>query len=371
MKQCSYNYETLESVFTHNKMSEGFRLCKLGKLWKDSVYEFSLNENLFITDIMDKVLGHRYYFSDFKHPIIIERGKERLLSTVTIDDRLVYKVMNNYFLLKYYRPRLIRENCATLKNRGQHDAIDILKRNLQSMTYTHGLDYYILKMDIKSYFDNISHDYCMGLVEKATYDDGLIKLFEIFFKRNFYDDKIHNGERVPYGIGLGGEIPQTFGIIVLNDFDHMLKEKFGVKMVRYMDDIIIVHEDKDYLKEVLSESTEYINTTLHLDFNKNKTYIVPAKKGIKFLKMHFYPRENTKIDIHSSKKSRHNERRKLLKYRDMLDKGEIDIESIHSHYMSHRAYENISTNKELLYLYDEFYNETFVDFYVENGYFDF
>lgn len=51
-------------------------------------------------------------------------------------------------------------------------------------------------------------------------------------------------------MGLGSQVTQLIQLAVLDDLDHIIKEKFKIKhYVRYMDDFILIHESKEYLEE--------------------------------------------------------------------------------------------------------------------------
>lgn len=50
------------------------------------------------------------------------------------------------------------------------------------------------------------------------------------------------------GLGLGSQISQIMELLVLNDLDHYIKERLKIKYyIRYMDDFILIHPDKEYL----------------------------------------------------------------------------------------------------------------------------
>lgn len=52
------------------------------------------------------------------------------------------------------------------------------------------------------------------------------------------------------GLPIGSETSRIFAIYYLNDLDHYIKEKLRIKCyVRYLDDFLLIHPDKEYLKE--------------------------------------------------------------------------------------------------------------------------
>ena len=61
-----------------------------------------------------------------------------------------------------------------------------------------------------------------------------------------------------------------------------------------MDDCVLIHEDKDYLKHCLDVMCDYAETELNLSFNE-KTKIFPIKNGVDYLGWHFYMTDTGKV----------------------------------------------------------------------------
>lgn len=81
----------------------------------------------------------------------------------------------------------------------------------------------------------------------------------------------------------------------LDEVDRLIKEKLKIKYyVRYMDDMILVHHDKEYLKFCKKEIENCVNNNLKLELN-NKTQISSLKNGIDFLGFRHCVTENGKV----------------------------------------------------------------------------
>lgn len=53
------------------------------------------------------------------------------------------------------------------------------------------------------------------------------------------------------GLGPGSQAVQVFALDTLDSMDHFIKEVLGIKYYgRYMDDAYLIHESKDYLKQL-------------------------------------------------------------------------------------------------------------------------
>ena len=104
---------------------------------------------------------------------------------------------------------------------------------------------------------------------------------------------------------------QILAIFYLNDIDHYILEVLKVKYIRYMDDFILVHEDKLYLKYCLNI---IINLLKDIDLEvNNKTVILSKKQGVCFLGYRFY---NNKIYVLSKNRRKINKKLKILKKYD-------------------------------------------------------
>lgn len=331
-------------------------------MWKNSVIEFDSFSDFYIIDILERLYRNKsFYMTPFFHTKINEKGKERLICSLTIRDRIIQKAINQNFLLPAFIPSLIYDNMASIKNRGIDRAVNRLICHLQKAYRNYGNNFYILKCDIKSYYDSISHERCLNLASKYKKDERIIQIFNILFRLYKYDSFIHNGEFVDFGIGLGGEVPQSFGIIYLNEFDHICKEKLFIPYyIRYADDIILIHNDKEYLKYCLFYLSDYLNS-ISLQFNRNKTMILNCTQGVKFLKFHFNISNSGKVFIIPDKKGIKREKKKLYKFYNLLEDERITFSDILQNYSSWKGYINKSNSYELINYMDQLFNELFIN----------
>jgi hypothetical protein len=86
------------------------------------------------------------------------------------------------------------------------------------------------------------------------------------------------------GLPIGNLTSQLFGNVYLNDLDHFVKYRLGIKYYgRYVDDFVIVHPNKEYLKSVIPVLREYLQTHLLLELHPKKIYFQHFSKGVDFL----------------------------------------------------------------------------------------
>ena len=98
---------------------------------------------------------------------------------------------------------------------------------------------YILKYDIRHYFDSIDHDVLKKMLLKVPDDDVRELLYKIIDSYSVDG----NGKR---GLPIGNQTSQWFALYYPDPMDRIIKEKMHIKYyVRYMDDGILIHESNE------------------------------------------------------------------------------------------------------------------------------
>lgn len=152
-----------------------------------------------------------------------------------------------------------------------------------------------MKFDIKKYFYNIDHEVLKSLIINDLEEDEYEIISRIIDSTNKpYVNKVITGldsnlPKYEYGKGLpiGNLSSQFLAIFYLSRLHHFIIHDLHIKeIVIYMDDYILIHHDKEYLKNVLSVIEEKLNKEYKLELNKSKTYIKASKEGITFLGYH-------------------------------------------------------------------------------------
>lgn len=166
--------------------------------------------------------------------------------------------------------------CASIKGRGIHKASSLIDRHMEDVGETQ----YCLKIDISKFYPNIDHNILKFLLRKKFKDKKLLKLL----------DKIINSTPGNKGVPIGSYLSQFLANFYLAYFDHWLKEEKKVKyVVRYMDDVVILHHSKDFLHSLKREMDEYLSKELKLKIKDNWQVFPTGIRGIDFVGYrHFY-----------------------------------------------------------------------------------
>jgi hypothetical protein len=143
--------------------------------------------------------------------------------------------------------------------------------------------------------------------------------------------------------------------------DHFIKEVLCIKYYgRYMDDIYLIHHDKQYL-EYCRKEIKKIHESLGIKANDKKTKIVKINDGIKFLKGVYFLTENGGIIRRATPDSRKRMRRKLVKFKALLESGKMSYNDIRTAYQAWRGnYQKRFNAYHTIRRMDSFYNRLFV-----------
>ena len=82
---------------------------------------------------------------------------------------------------------------------------------------------------------------------------------------------------------LGNMTSQFFANVYLNELDYFIKHTLKMKYyLRYVDDFVILHEDKEKLQECKNKIESYL-TSIKLELHQNKSKIFPMHRGVGLL----------------------------------------------------------------------------------------
>lgn len=345
-------YNDFETVFSYDHLLSAAKLCKRNVNWKASVQNFCREFHYNVFCIHEDLMSGKFKVKSSYEFDTYERGKKRHIRSVHIRERVVQRCLCDYCLTPIFEKTFIYDNSASIKGKGVHFTLNRLTTHLQRYYRKHGNHGYVLVFDFKDFFGSISHEIIMNMAKERITDERIIKIIQLFV--DMYDGDA--------GLGLGSQISQVFSLVAASPIDHLVKDKFRVKhYIRYMDDGIIIHHDKEFLVGLLEEIRNMAHK-LGLELNESKTHITKLENGFTFLKKRVSMSESGKITVKISRKSVTRMRRKMKKFRKMLDNGVLDYEVIRIAYDSWRGfaikYNNYATIMSMDKLFDDLFADT-------------
>lgn len=301
-------------VCSFDSLYRAMNVCRKGVGWKDSVTRFT-NDGLRSIYRLCKSLEDGAYKIDDYYIFHISEPKPRKIVATKLKDRVFQRSLCDNYLYGAITRSFIYDNCACQIGKGTDFARERLECHLQKYYRKHGPSGYALSCDVKDYFGSTLHTTAKAAVRKLVDDDWAYE--HVCAIIDSFGTKISPDR----GIGLGSQVSQLVQLAVLNDLDHYVKEQLRVKhYVRYMDDFIFIHQDKEFLAHCLDIIRQEVEK-LGLKLNGRKTQIFPLSQGINFLGFKFILTGSGKVVKLILKDNVKRRKRKIRKHKGLHDRG--------------------------------------------------
>jgi len=260
-----------ESFLSFENLYSGYKKAfKATKNHSACEFTFNLDKELFL--LQEELSAGLYTPRDYCY-FTIQDPKEREISVADFRDRVVHHSLVN-ILEPVYEKRFIRDSYATRKNKGAHRAVARAQQFVKA-------GHWYLKMDVRKYFDSINHKILNEIIARTIKDPFILNLCAVI---------ISKGGDGTTGLPIGNLTSQFFANIYLDVFDHFIKDRLRIKhYVRYMDDFCVFSNDKEYLKSIKKDITEYLNNVLILKIKEPATLLNNRLHGLPFLGVRIFP----------------------------------------------------------------------------------
>ncbi|MFH1737893.1 MAG: reverse transcriptase/maturase family protein [bacterium] len=249
---------------------------------------------------MEEELQSRTWQPSPSTAFVVTKPKIREIFAAPFRDRVVHHLLYSN-LVPIWEPKFIHDSYACRIGKGTHRAsVQRLPQFLRSVTVNGRKSAYCFQGDILSFFTSMSHDVLYRLIEKHISHPDLLWLAKMIIFHDATKDHVKHGQlnlfdevpqgkslfHVPRGKGLpiGNITSQFFANVYLNELDQYVKHrlKAGYYM-RYVDDFLILHEDKALLNEWRKQINHFLRQHLELTLHPRKQTIFPIRHGIDFL----------------------------------------------------------------------------------------
>ncbi|MCR5135932.1 MAG: reverse transcriptase/maturase family protein [Oscillospiraceae bacterium] len=318
-----------EKIYNFQNLYQAHRAARLGKQHTREVIEFEMDLAGNLTRLSDTIREKNYRMTDY-YSFYVRDPKLREIHALHYPDRVVQHCICDEVLCPVLDPKLIYDNASCRTGKGTHFAIDRVSGFLREFYRRNGTGGYFLKCDIRKYFDNVDHDILKSRLRRVFREPEMMALLE---------QVIDSYETAPgKGLPLGNQTSQWFAILYLDSLDRLVKERLQIRYYsRYMDDCILIHSDRDVLRNCLNRMNELVQEKLKLEFNE-KTQIFPLRNGVNYLGWHFYLTETGKVirKVRNQSKRRYRNKLRLMQYK--YAEGSMELDSIKQVLTSYHAH---------------------------------
>jgi retron-type reverse transcriptase len=237
---------------------------------------------------------------------IVNKPVTREIFAAAFRDRIVHHLVIgrlNPLFEKYF----IHDSYSCRTGKGTHFGIARAERFIRRATRSNTRRAWVLKIDIRGYFmaidRNILYRKLAAFIDERYHspDKNLVKelcriiIFNDPAKdcirhspaaawKDLPPDKSLFSSREGCGLPIGNLTSQIFANFYLTEFDHFIKHGCGIRWYgRYVDDCVIVHRSRAFLKRLVPVLREYLAANLGLTLHPKKIYLQPCGRGVRFL----------------------------------------------------------------------------------------
>lgn len=212
---------------------------------------------------------------------VVHDPKRREIAKAPVRDRVLHHAIHRV-LAPMFDSGFIFDSYSSRSGKGTHRAVLRLKSFILKTTQNGSKTGWVLKCDIKKFFDSIDHEILFGLVREKIEDEKLLEVIEKIIRS--YEKE--GGKGIP----LGNLTSQLFSNVYFDPFDQYVKRAQGIKhYLRYADDFVILDCNRRELEKFVLILGDYLEENLHLKFHLGKISIKKVHQGIDFLGYVVFP----------------------------------------------------------------------------------
>ena len=295
----------LNEGFSLEEVFEAYFSCRSNKRNTINALAFELDYESNLIQLW-KELNDGSYQPGKSIAFIVHKPVKREIFAADFKDRVVHHLIINK-LNPLFEKEFIQDSYACRVGKGTHHGINRANKFILQCSKNYTKDCYVLKLDIEGFFMHINKEilFCrlrkfievqykqndkelvLGICHKIIFNsptenciiqgssknwDGLPKNKSLF-------------QSLPIcGLPIGNLTSQIFANYYMSSFDHFIKKEICIRYYgRYVDDFIIVHPDKEFLKSLIPILSNFLLSTLQLTLHPKKIYLQHYTKGVKFL----------------------------------------------------------------------------------------
>ena len=153
-----------DKKLTYDNLMKAHYKSRTGKGYRKEIILFNLKQEEYIMWLLEKLQTKTYKHGGYSTFYVTE-PKVRKIEKSRYIDRIVHRWLVDNFLEPSFVPQFINTSYACLKKRGMHKACLDVQKAMRHCKTIWG-EYYILKMDISKYFENINKEILFNIIKR-------------------------------------------------------------------------------------------------------------------------------------------------------------------------------------------------------------
>lgn len=267
------------SLISIENLLVSWHIFKLWKSKRTDIQEFAKNLEKNIFEIHSELISWEY-----KHWIYewfyIHDPKLRFIHKAQVRDRIVHQAIYAS-LTPIFEQSFIHHSYSCRIDKWTHKAVKAFETMIRKVSKNYTWKCYVLKCDVKKFFDSINHKILLDILKKRIKDDKAIDLFnEVISSFSWFSGHIPEWQWLP----IWNLTSQIFANIYLNELDQFMKHELReTNYIRYADDFVTISSDKDHLKSLIDKINNFLQTNLKMQLHPYKIHIDNIYQWVDFL----------------------------------------------------------------------------------------
>jgi RNA-directed DNA polymerase len=298
----------LESIAEPDNLRLAYWKAGKGKRYTQEVLAYSTHLDERLYELRHQILrgvvevGNYHYFK-------IYDPKERDICAAAFSEQVLHHALMNICHDGFERVQIF-DSYASRKGKGTYAAVARAKSFSEKYTF-------YLKLDVKQFFASLHHDVLKRQVRHVIKDPQVLKIFDTIIES--YASSPNRG------VPIGNLTSQYFANHYLSPLDWFIKDTLQIKgYVRYMDDMVLWHDDKAILLNARNAISDFAQTELHCELKQEQLNY--TAKGLPFVGYSILPHH-----IRLTQRSKRRFFRKLKDIEAKYDSGEWTEEVCQAH----------------------------------------
>ena len=292
-----------------------FFKAKKGKEHKEAVIDYRKNLAGNLSRLQQQILSGMVNVGNY-HYFTIYDPKERQICAADFNERVLHHALMNVCHPCFEKYQIF-DSYATRIGKGTYKALERAERFQKE-------NQWYFKFDVRKYFDSIAHPILQNMLRLRFKDPLLLGIF----------DKIINSYHTQPGKGLpiGNLTSQYFANHYLGMLDHFILNQLKVPAyVRYMDDFIIWHDNKEILMDMGKKASMFLAERLGLSLKTSD--LNRCTKGLSFVGYLIFPEKT-----HLAARSRKRYQQKMNEFTGWLETGRWAQSEFQQHALALNAF---------------------------------
>ena len=263
-----------EQITSFENLHQAYRLVRRLKRHRVAQQRYELHLEVNLARLQNRLRSQTYRPRAYRQFIVLE-PKMRQIAAPHFEDRIVHQA-----IVRIVEPQIVStfipSTYACITERGTHKAV----LDLQQALGSHSPDSFFLKADIRHYFASIDHRVLKQILCRHISCPTTLRLLDYI---------VASFEATPgKGIPIGNLTSQLFANMYLSDLDRFAHEAGVQSYFRYMDDFVVVADQKQQLLRFLEDAEHFLENKLALEIHPQKRLVQRTSFGIDFCGYHIF-----------------------------------------------------------------------------------